>query len=328
MSVVTRALYRGCLRAAAKFDHRLAATAGASLEDLGDRCLRANAFVEFLGYFDEDWDWEAALEQNNTLMKHVESSSSAKQAVWEGFRAPSTESDLDDGFQQLVALDQQAEILRVIDIVMAPQQRQSTITYNVGEVLEHPKYGWTCVVLGYDASCKMDEQWMLDNVAPDDAHRLSQFGDAPWYDILCDDGLMRYGSQLTHTRADGAMEFKMSAAEEGKYILDMLFERYDKTNNRYVANRDLALRFPDAEQDSDDDRAQEKPPEGSVCPITDEIMEDPVICSDGHSYDREGIQQWLATNNTSPLTGAELESRNVAPNHALRKVIQEWIARH
>ena len=67
-------------------------------------------------------------------MKHVESSSSAKQAVWEGFRAPSTESDLDDGFQQLVALDQQAEILRVIDIVMAPQQRQSTITYNVGEV--------------------------------------------------------------------------------------------------------------------------------------------------------------------------------------------------
>ena len=67
-------------------------------------------------------------------MKHVKSSSNAKQAVRDGFRASSTESDLDDGFQQLVALDQQAEILRAIDIVMAPQQRQSTIAYNVGEV--------------------------------------------------------------------------------------------------------------------------------------------------------------------------------------------------
>lgn len=252
MSAVTRVLYRGCLQAATKFDHRLTAVAGASLEDLGDRCLRANAFVELLGHFGDEWDWEAALEQNNTLMKLVNGSSNAQQAVRNGFRAPSTEYDLDDGFQHLIALDDQAEILRAINMVMAPQQRQSTIAYNVGEVLQHPKYGWTGVVLGYDASCKMDEQWIMDNVAPGDAHRLSQFGDAPWYDILCDDGLMRYGSQLSHTRADGAMEFKSMAAEEGKYVLDMLFEQYDKTENRYVANKDLAQRFPDAEDGSDD----------------------------------------------------------------------------
>lgn len=70
-----------------------------------------------------------------------------------------------------------------------------------------------------------------------------------------------------------------------------------------------------------------EPPDGSICPITDEIMEDPVICCDGHSYDRNGIEQWLATHTTSPLTGAELESKQVVPNHALRKVIQEWLAR-
>jgi len=57
------------------------------------------------------------------------------------------------------------------------------------------------------------------------------------------------------------MEFKLRAAEEGKYILDMLFERYDKTKSRYVANRDLALRFPDAEQDSDDENVVDKPEE-------------------------------------------------------------------
>jgi len=71
----------------------------------------------------------------------------------------------------------------------------------------------------------------------------------------------------------------------------------------------------------------EEPPGGSICPITGEIMEDPVICCDGHSYDRHGIELWLATHSTSPLTGAELESKHMVPNHALRKVIQEWIAR-
>ena len=30
-----------------------------------------------------------------------------------------------------------------------------------------------------------------------------------------------------------------------------------------------------------------------ICPITHEVMEDPVVCADGHSYERAAITQWL-----------------------------------
>ena len=68
-----------------------------------------------------------------------------------------------------------------------------------------------------------------------------------------------------------------------------------------------------------------EPPDGSMCPITDDVMADPVIFSDGHSYERWSIEHWLVGHNTSPLTaGAELGSKQLIPNHALRKVVQEW----
>ena len=71
---------------------------------------------------------------------------------------------------------------------------------------------------------------------------------------------------------------------------------------------------------------EEPPPDGLECPITDELMHDPVMCADGHSYERASIAQWLQDHDTSPLTGAVLEHKHLIPNHALRKVITEWTA--
>jgi len=65
-------------------------------------------------------------------------------------------------------------------------------------------------------------------------------------------------------------------------------------------------------------------PGGLVCPITDELMLDPVLCADGHSYERANIQAWLENHDTSPLTGVALEHKSLVPNHALRKVAEEW----
>ena len=61
-----------------------------------------------------------------------------------------------------------------------------------------------------------------------------------------------------------------------------------------------------------------------LCPIGREIMRDPVNCADGHSYERASIERWLATNNTSPRTGAQLPNKVLIPNHALRSSIEEW----
>ena len=63
-------------------------------------------------------------------------------------------------------------------------------------------------------------------------------------------------------------------------------------------------------------------PESFKCPITQEIMRDPVMCSDGHSYERSAIERWFQHNSTSPVTNQIVEKYLVA-NHSLRKSIEE-----
>ena len=47
-------------------------------------------------------------------------------------------------------------------------------------------------------------------------------------------------------------------------------------------------------------------PASFVDPISQAMMFDPVSTVDGQTYDRATITEWLASHNTSPLTGAQL----------------------
>ena len=49
------------------------------------------------------------------------------------------------------------------------------------------------------------------------------------------------------------------------------------------------------------------------CPITQCLMVDPVILSDGQTYEREGIERWLQTKKVSPVTNLRL-GPNLFPN--------------
>jgi hypothetical protein len=60
------------------------------------------------------------------------------------------------------------------------------------------------------------------------------------------------------------------------------------------------------------------------CPLTMEVMRDPVITTDGQTYERMEIERWFALGNrTSPLTGAELSSTFLFPNIVLHNAIQD-----
>lgn len=61
------------------------------------------------------------------------------------------------------------------------------------------------------------------------------------------------------------------------------------------------------------------------CPITGEVMIDPVQCSDGHTYERSAIATWLTKHSTSPNTNVRLTNKNLLPNHALRQAIESHI---
>lgn len=61
------------------------------------------------------------------------------------------------------------------------------------------------------------------------------------------------------------------------------------------------------------------------CPISLELMKDPVTLCTGQTYDRCSIGPWLEKGNTTcPATMLQLESLEVVPNHTLRRLIQEW----
>ncbi|KAK7270481.1 hypothetical protein RIF29_23656 [Crotalaria pallida] len=71
-------------------------------------------------------------------------------------------------------------------------------------------------------------------------------------------------------------------------------------------------------------KANHTPPH-FVCPILQEVMEDPYIAADGYTYEGEAIKEWLNSgHNTSPMTNLELEHTDLVPNYALQNAIQEW----
>jgi len=65
-------------------------------------------------------------------------------------------------------------------------------------------------------------------------------------------------------------------------------------------------------------------PNEFLCPITCELMDDPVLAHDGHSYERAAILNWFRNKRTSPITNVQLSSCEVFPNYALKSQITRF----
>lgn len=69
------------------------------------------------------------------------------------------------------------------------------------------------------------------------------------------------------------------------------------------------------------------PPRDFLCPITREIMQNPVLLiEDGHSYELYAIQRWLRDHNSSPMTNKTLRDRRFVHNFNLKNAIEEYCA--
>lgn len=71
-----------------------------------------------------------------------------------------------------------------------------------------------------------------------------------------------------------------------------------------------------------------------LCPLTKQVMRDPVTLENGQTYEREAIEKWFreCTENrrrlVCPVTLRELRSTELSPSIALRHTIEEWSARN
>lgn len=66
-----------------------------------------------------------------------------------------------------------------------------------------------------------------------------------------------------------------------------------------------------------------------TCPLTKQVMKDPVQIASGQTFEKSAIMQWFKDGKTtSPLGGELLRSTEVTPNNALRQSITEWKERN
>lgn len=67
-------------------------------------------------------------------------------------------------------------------------------------------------------------------------------------------------------------------------------------------------------------------PHEFLCPITHEIMREPVTCSDGFTYEKNAICEWfMAGKYTSPLTNEILINTEYTSNQELRNAIHSFL---
>lgn len=65
----------------------------------------------------------------------------------------------------------------------------------------------------------------------------------------------------------------------------------------------------------------EEIPREFYCPLTGNIMKDPVITSDGFCFERSAISEWFGKGNkTNPITFIELDSTKLISNNPLRSL--------
>ncbi|CAL4960707.1 unnamed protein product [Urochloa decumbens] len=81
----------------------------------------------------------------------------------------------------------------------------------------------------------------------------------------------------------------------------------------------------DAAEVDDDEAEPPAPPPDFRCPITLDIMREPVVVASGQTYDRESIARWFESGkSTCPKTGQVLTNLELVPNKALKNLIAKW----
>ena len=130
--------------------------------------------------------------------------------------------------------------------------------------------------------------------------------------------------------ADAALVTAAAAAEGAKAAADAAVAAAEAA--AAAAAKADALEQPTADRGgstqparpSNVDEAPAEVPDHYVCPITAEIMTDPVSTVDGFTYEHKAISEWLRSHDTSPATGAKLESNSLIPNRSLRNAIRSF----
>lgn len=69
-------------------------------------------------------------------------------------------------------------------------------------------------------------------------------------------------------------------------------------------------------------------PQEYICPLTLDVMSEPLLSKEGHNYEREAILSWIAEHGTSPLTREPLRPSQLVRNRILEAKIRFFLKQH
>ncbi|XP_043571776.1 F-box only protein 21 isoform X1 [Chiloscyllium plagiosum] len=111
-------------------------------------------------------------------------------------------------------------------------EKHRKIQFSVGLIMKHKRYGYDCVIYGWDPKCTMGLDWMRTM----GVHNLPHGPDQPFYNVLVQDGSCRYAAQenlICH-----ASPLEIGHEEVGRYFSDF-------SGTHYIANEELQNQYPD-----------------------------------------------------------------------------------
>ena len=105
---------------------------------------------------------------------------------------------------------------------------------------------------------------------------------------------------------------------------------YESSKNEKIEEEKEKKMLEEAKNDPEMNKDVSELPDYSsvnsfLCPITKNIMKNPVITPYGTTYDKDAILGWLKTNETCPLTKKPLNRKMLIPNYALKNAITRYV---
>eukprot|EP00882_Tetradesmus_deserticola_P017413 GHRQ01018653.1.p1 GENE.GHRQ01018653.1~~GHRQ01018653.1.p1 ORF type:complete len:262 (+),score=93.51 GHRQ01018653.1:46-786(+) len=73
-------------------------------------------------------------------------------------------------------------------------------------------------------------------------------------------------------------------------------------------------------------RRLEDAPESLCCPITGQIMLQPVTLPSGKTFEYEAVRRWITQHGTDPTTCEPVSILDLHPNLLLREMVEKWLA--
>ena len=133
----------------------------------------------------------------------------------------------------------------------------------------------------------------------------------------------------------------LSIARENKYHAISIHKDnadtiYFDLNNMIMKDKDCIFNImcspseeekeQEKEQDQYFDLNDKSIPNEYKCPISSEIMVDPVVASDGYTYERRCIQRWITCNKAkSPMTNMPLKHLVLFTNNNIKSMIKNLV---